>query len=181
MRPSRIEKILLQRDLALKSGDRGKGLLILRLDLGDLDSSDGPRLKAQVEDPLGFAVVAGGRMRDLELAVERPQRDVDRGHAGHDREDDAAPCLLGGEYLRPSRLRGSSYAAEDIDLPVGVELELIEVERVAYVEGNGPGPASVSRWPPVAAAAPSCGKNVERAVLNWPRNCSIRVAAMRTS
>ena len=74
-------------------------------------------LEAQVEDPRGLAEISRRRLRDLELPVERAQRDVAGRDARDHRQHDAALRLLAGVDLRLRGLGQAAHAAEEVELP----------------------------------------------------------------
>ena len=130
------DQVLLRGDLLLELRDRGQRLLVLRLDLRDLELRHHAALVPQVEDPDGVLVVGGRLLRDLELPVERAQRDVARRHARDHGQHDAAPSLLGRVHLRLRGFGLPANASEEVGLPLRAKRPVVEVVVRAGVRGQ---------------------------------------------
>ncbi|EXI75127.1 MAG: hypothetical protein AW07_01362 [Candidatus Accumulibacter sp. SK-11] len=64
------------------------------------------------------------------MPVEVAQVDVGAGDAADERQDDAAPSFLAGQQSRPRRFGLAPDASPDVDLPTGVEHDVVGVEGI---------------------------------------------------
>ena len=182
LRPSRIEiRFSCAAICCSMRGNRGERLLVLRLDLRHFGLRHDAGLEAQVEDPRGLAEVRRRRLRDLELPVERAQRDVARRDARHQRQHDAALRLLARIDLRLRGFGQAPHAAEQVELPRRAERRLVQREVAVHAGGDRRLADAARLGAARVGAVADLRQQLRARAVSAPMNWSTRAAAMRTS
>ncbi len=125
------------RDLRLDLRDLRRRSLVLRLRLGDGHLRSLPVLELELVEAHRFAVGAERALRDRKLLVQAAQRDVVGGNRAHQRQDHAAPGLVGGEHVRLRRLGKAPDASPEVDFPARAEQRLVGGLRIRIVRNHG--------------------------------------------
>jgi hypothetical protein len=127
------QRVLVLRDLRFEQGNLRRRRFILRLRLHDVHLRHLAVLELQFEKPDRFTI---GRQRlagNLQLRVEAAQLQVAVGHRSDQRQDHAAPRLVGGQQVGQRRLGLAPNAAPEVDLPARRERRLVGRARVRVV------------------------------------------------
>ncbi len=127
------QRALRLRDLRFDQRDlRGRGL-VLRLRLRHVHHRHLAVLELQREQVHRFLVGLQRLLRHVQLRVQPAQLQVAVGHLRHQRQDHAAPRLVGGQHVGIGGFGLAADAAPQVDLPAGLQRGLVGRGRVRVV------------------------------------------------
>ena len=177
-----VDLVLPGHDRALDLGDLGRHLAQRGLGARGLQRRGGAALEPAVEEVVGVLEGGGRAPRDLQLGVQLAQLEVGRGDVGHERQQDAAPRLLGGEVLGARRLVQPPDAAPEVELPR--EADVRRPLRLGLALRGSRTGRGASRCQPAVVVRPrgrtrTAGDAVEGARLLDARRGQPRVEAVR--
>src|SRR5262249_17873511 len=131
-----VDQVLLLRDAPLEVRDRRLRDGDVALGLRYLE----PRRDAPFEPVLEQLQRAFARLervlRDRELVVELAEVEVRLAHARYERDEHAAPGVLGREILRLGARAQAAHASPQIELPVEPEIHAVEPGVVPRAAGR---------------------------------------------